>query len=81
MVQNKIMGARNMRNSAELPFEKHWCATKVKDTKRCYTLALTVEAPRKTGAPVASSRMDNTMVLDDHQALVKELVEVRPMYS
>lgn len=75
-MQDKILGPREDRDSNTLPFEKHWRATKVQDTKRCYSLSMTVEAPKRTGAPVVSGRMNSSMELDEHQVVRKELIEV-----
>ena len=75
-IRQRIMGGRHGRKPRELPFENHHRAVKVRGGDRCYSLALTVEGPRNTGAPVSSSRMDNSMVLDEHQLMQKELVNV-----
>lgn len=75
-VQDKILGPRDGRDSTSLPFEQHWRASKVQDTKRCYSLSMTVEAPKRTGAPVVSGRMDDSMELDEHQVVTKDLIEV-----
>ena len=81
-VQRMIMGTRRDCNIAKLPFEDHPGAKSVRNTRRCYSLAMAVEAPRQTGAPVVSARMSRTtMELDEHQNQQKELIEVSLSFS
>lgn len=74
--QKFIMGSREDRDPDILPFENNVRAKSVRPNQRCYSLALTVEQPRGTGAPVASGKVRDGG-LDEHQKGRKELIRVR----
>lgn len=70
------MGTREKRNPNCLPFEEDPVHAKpVRPNQRCYSLALTVEHPRGTGAPAASGKV-MAGGLDEHQRGRKDLIQV-----
>ena len=77
VAQSNILGPRTPQRSEKIAYEDNWRAESVKVGQRCYGLSLTVEAPRVAGAPAASAKMSDSMKLDEHQLMRKELVTVR----
>lgn len=76
-LQHRIIGERDTRDATKTPFEDDPRAQTLKSGQRCFSLSLTVETPRQTGAPAASSKMEfEDDELDDHQQLRKDLVRV-----
>ena len=75
-IRHRVMGTRESRTGDLIAFERHKRAKALRTGERCYSLALTVEAQRLTGAPVASVKMSNDMVMDEHQHIRKELISV-----
>ena len=76
-VREMLMGDQDSRDSERLPFEQHPDAIPIREEARCYGLALTIEQQRKSGAPVAASKVPPSKEMNEHLTIRKDLITVR----